>query len=158
MPKKPKESPDKEMLKTFEAAGLVDYMEYLQSRRRILWTNLIAGIAKGLGLTLGMSVVLGLAAWVLTILVQLPIVGEWAQAATDYMKEYQENTNYSDEFKEMNELLKQINLNTGGQHPASPEAVGNESLAEPLAAQAEGVEAETAGSENDPGPAAQETP
>ena len=115
MPKKPKESPDKEMLKTFEASGLVDYMEYLQSPRRILWTNLNAGIAKGLGLTLGMSVVIGLAAWVLTMLVQLPVVGEWAQAAQDYMTEFQESTNYSDEFARMNELLEEINAKTGSE-------------------------------------------
>ena len=114
MPKKPKESPDKEILKTFQAAGLVEYMEYLQSPRRIILTNLNAGIAKGLGLTIGMSVILGLAAWVLTIMVQLPVVGEWAQAAEDYMEAYQESTNYSDEFREMNALLKQINANTKG--------------------------------------------
>ena len=114
MPKKPKESPDKEILKTFEAAGLVEYMEYLQSPRRIILTNLNAGIAKGLGLTIGMSVILGLAAWVLTLMVRLPVVGEWAQAAEDYMEAYQESTNYSDEFREMNALLKQINANTKG--------------------------------------------
>lgn len=126
MPKKPKESPDKEILKTFEAAGLVDYMEYLQSPKRILWTNLNAGIAKGLGLTLGMSVVIGLAAWVLTMLVRLPVVGEWAQQAQDYMTEFQESTNYSDEFAEMNKLLAEINAKT--QVEALPTGSG-ESLA-----------------------------
>lgn len=115
MPRKPKESPDKEMLKTFEAAGLVEYMEYLQSPKRILWTNLNAGIAKGLGLTLGMSVVIGLAAWILTMMVQLPVVGEWAQAAQDYMTEFQESTNYSDEFAQMNKLLAEINAKTGAE-------------------------------------------
>ena len=115
MPKKPKESPDKELLKTFEAAGLIDYLEYLQSPKRILWTNLNAGIAKGLGLTLGMSVVIGLAAWVLTMMVRLPIVGEWAQQAQDYMTEFQESTNYSDEFAEMNKLLGEINAKTRGE-------------------------------------------
>ena len=89
-------------------------MEYLQSPRRIILTNLNAGIAKGLGLTIGMSVILGLAAWVLTLMVRLPVVGEWAQAAEDYMVAYQESTNYSDEFREMNALLKQINANTKG--------------------------------------------
>ena len=38
-------------------------------RKSIDWTL----VAKGLGLTLGMSVVLGAAAWVLTMLVDLPV-------------------------------------------------------------------------------------
>lgn len=107
-----KTSPDKEILKTFEAAGLVEYMEYLQSGKRIMLTNFKAGIAKGLGLTLGMTVVLGLAAWVLTLMVNLPIIGEYARKAEDYMMEYRESTNYSDEFQEMTDLLQQINDNS----------------------------------------------
>ena len=112
MPKPPKTAPDKEMLKTFEAAGLVEYLEYLQSGKRIMLTNFKAGVAKGLGLTLGMSVVLGLFAWVLTILVDLPLIGEYAQKAETYMNEYRESTNYTDEFEEMNGLLREITENT----------------------------------------------
>ena len=112
MPSPPKSSPDKELLKTFEAAGLVEYIEYLQSGKRIMLTNFKAGVAKGLGLTLGMSVVLGLFAWVLTILVDLPLIGEYALQAETYMNEYKENTNYSDEFAEMSEQLRDINENT----------------------------------------------
>jgi hypothetical protein len=107
-----KTSPDKEILKTFEAAGLVEYLEYLQSGKRIMLTNFKAGIAKGLGLTLGMTVVLGLVAWILTLLVNLPIIGEYAQKAEDYMIEYRESTNYTDEFREMTDLLQQINDNS----------------------------------------------
>jgi len=112
MTRPPMTSPEKEMIKAFEAAGLVDYLEYLKSGKRIMMTNFKAGVAKGLGLTLGMSVVLGLAAWTLTMLVGLPVVGEYAQKAEDFMNEYQENTNYTDEFLEMNQLLREINENT----------------------------------------------
>lgn len=112
MPSPPKSSPDKELLKTFQAAGLVEYIEYLQSGKRIMLTNFKAGVAKGLGLTLGMSVVLGLFAWVLTILVDLPLIGEYALQAKTYMNEYKEETNYSDEFAEMSEHLREINENT----------------------------------------------
>ena len=51
MPSAPKNSPDKEIIKTFEAAGVVDYMEYLKSGKRVFWVNFKAGVAKGLGLT-----------------------------------------------------------------------------------------------------------
>jgi hypothetical protein len=100
------------MLKAFEASGLIEYMEYLQSGKRIMLTNFKAGVAKGLGVTLGMSVVLGLAAWVLTMMVNLPLIGQYASDAKQYMLEYQEHTNYTDEFMEMNQLLRQIDENT----------------------------------------------
>ena len=108
----PNSSPDKELIKVFEAAGVVDFLEYLQSGKRLMWMNFKAGIAKGLGITLGMTVVLGILIWVLTLLVDLPIVGEYFQDAKQYVTEYAENTNYSDDFKEMNELLREINENT----------------------------------------------
>ena len=55
----PENPPEKELLKAFEAAGVVEYLEYLQSGKRIMWTNFKAGIAKGFGITIGMTVVLG---------------------------------------------------------------------------------------------------
>lgn len=105
----PNYSPDKEIIKIFEAAGVVEYLEYLQSGKRIIWLNFKAGIAKGLGLTLGMTLILGVFVWVLTMLVNLPIVGEYAGEAEQYLTEYADNTNYKDEFKEMNQLLREIN-------------------------------------------------
>ncbi len=108
MKKPPRDSPDKEIIKSFEAGGVVEYLEYLQSGKRILLTNFKAGVAKGLGLTLGMTMVLGLAAWILTMLVDLPVVGEYAQVVEEKMQEFQENNNYNDEFSEMNGLLKEI--------------------------------------------------
>lgn len=112
MRKPDRSPPDAEILKTFEAAGLVEYLEYLQSGKRIMLTNFKAGIAKGLGLTLGMSVVLGIVAWIMTLLVDLPVIGEYANDVVKYMNEYRESTNYTDEFNEMNELLRHIDENT----------------------------------------------
>ena len=130
--KKPKESPDKELLKAFEAAGLIEYMEYLQSGRRIMMTNFRAGIAKGLGLTLGMSLVLGIFAWILTLLVDLPLIGEYAAKVENYMIEYRESTNYTDEFNEMNELLRHIDENTRGAEPESQESGQGDPAIDPV--------------------------
>ena len=98
----PKTSPDKELVKVFEAAGVVDYLEYLQSGKRIMWVNFKAGIAKGFGITIGMTVVVGILIWILTMLVDLPLIGEYFQEAKLYIDEYKESTNYTDEFAEMN--------------------------------------------------------
>ena len=109
--KAPKYSPDKEIVKLFEAAGVVDYLEYLQSGKRIMWVNFRAGVAKGLGLTVGLAVVLGITVWVLTMLVDLPLVGEYFADAEQYLTDYANSTNYEDEFSEMNQQLGEINEN-----------------------------------------------
>jgi hypothetical protein len=111
MKPEPKTSPDKEIIKTFEAGGVVDYLEYLQSGKRVFWVNFKAGIAKGLGVTVGMTVVVGIVVWILTMLINLPIVGEYFGEAKDYVTEYADKTNYEDEFAEQIRLLKEIDKN-----------------------------------------------
>ncbi len=112
MTSKPKTSPDKELVKVLEAAEVVDFLEYLQSGKRIMWVNFVAGVSRGFGITLGMTVVLGVFVWVLTILVDLPLIGEYFKNAESYVTEYAENTNYKADFEEMNQLLQEINDNT----------------------------------------------
>jgi hypothetical protein len=111
MKSEPKTSPDKEIIKTFEAGGVVDYLEYLQSGKRVFWVNFKAGIAKGLGVTVGMTVVLGIIVWILTMLINLPIVGQYFGDAKQYITEYADSTNYQDEFTEQIRLLKEIDKN-----------------------------------------------
>ncbi|MBE9548354.1 MAG: hypothetical protein IMF09_03020 [Proteobacteria bacterium] len=107
----PKSSPDKELIKIFEAGGVVDYLEYLQSGKRLMWLNFKAGIARGFGITIGMTLVVGIFIWILTMLVDLPVVGEYFAHAKQAANEYAENTNYNDEFVEMNRILSEINEN-----------------------------------------------
>jgi len=111
----PKTTPDKELVKVFQAAGVVDYLEYLQSGKRIIWANFKAGVARGLGMTIGMTVILGIFIWVLTMLVDLPVVGEYFEDAKQYITEYADNTNYKDEFQEMNQVLQEINENVASE-------------------------------------------
>ena len=108
----PKTSPDKELVKIFQAAGVVDYLEYLKSGKRIFWANFKAGVARGLGMTIGMTVILGIFIWILTMLVDLPVVGEYFAETKQYVTEYAENTNYKDEFQQMNQALQEISENT----------------------------------------------
>jgi len=112
MPSKPTESPDKEIVKVFEAAGVVDYLQYLQSSKKILWTNFKAGLARGFGITVGMTLVVAVFIWILTKLVSLPVVGEYFNEAQKFVQEYAEKTNYTDDFGEMNGLLREIRDNT----------------------------------------------
>ena len=122
MTTKPKTSPDQEVFKAFEAAGVVEYLEYIQSGKRILWVNFKAGVAKGLGLTLGVGVILGLTVWVLTLMVDLPLVGEYFESAKIYLTEFADKADYSDEFAEMNQTLQEINENLEVVGPSEPES------------------------------------
>ena len=76
-----------------------------------MWVNFKAGVAKRLGMTVGLAVVLGILVWVLTKMVNLPVVGEYFADAKQYITEYADDTNYTDEFAEMNQLLRKINEN-----------------------------------------------
>ena len=111
MSSKPNTSPDKELVAVFEAAGVVDFLEYLQSGKRIMWVNFKAGIAKGFGITVGMTLIVAVFIWILTMLVDLPVVGEYFADAKQKVIEYAENTNYKDEFSEMIQQLQDINEN-----------------------------------------------
>ena len=107
----PKSSPEKELVKVLTAADVVEFLEYLKSGKRVFWVNFRAGVAKGLGVTVGMTVILGILVWVLTMLVDLPLVGEYFKEAQSYVTEYAENTNYKADFEVMNQQLQEINEN-----------------------------------------------
>ena len=107
----PKSSPEKELVKVLNAADVVEFLEYLKSGKRVFWVNFRAGVAKGLGVTVGMTVILGILVWVLTMLVDLPLVGEYFKEAQSYVTEYAENTNYKADFEVMNQQLQEINEN-----------------------------------------------
>ena len=116
----PKSSPEKELVKVLNAADVVEFLEYLKSGKRVFWINFRAGVAKGLGVTVGMTVILGILIWTLTMLVDLPLVGEYFQDAQSYVTEYAENTNYKADFEVMNQQLQDINENTRKEETQAP--------------------------------------
>ena len=54
---------------TLERMHLDDYLEYVSNRRRMLWNNLMDGAVRGLGFTLGFTVLGALAIVILRHLV-----------------------------------------------------------------------------------------
>ena len=42
----------------------------------MLWPNFIAGIARGFGALVGATIVLGLVGWALTMIIDLPLIGQ----------------------------------------------------------------------------------
>lgn len=67
--------------------GLTEFLTYLKSPWRIIWTNLLAGIFRGLGFVLGATVVLTAAVFVLVkVLGSLPWVGTFFQQAGEFVQ------------------------------------------------------------------------
>ena len=99
---------ESEIVKTLEGSGVVDYMAYLKSPWRIFWSNLLAGVARGFGIILGMTVVLGGVVWFLSRFSGLPLIGDYFSQAEIAIAEYTQQTNYKEEFQSMESLLKDI--------------------------------------------------
>ena len=62
---------------TLERMHLDDYLEYVSNRRRMLWNNLLYGVVRGLGFTLGFTVLGALVIVLLRSLVvdNIPVIG-----------------------------------------------------------------------------------
>ncbi len=88
-----------------------DFIVYLKSTRRIIWTNLLVGVFRGLGFILGVTLVFGIVIWILTkmIALKIPIIDEYAENAKNQLTQYAEETKYKENFIEMETLLQEIN-------------------------------------------------
>lgn len=85
--------------KRYREPGLYEYVMYLSSPLRIFFSNLLAGIGRGLGFVLGATVVVALIVYIVgKILVDIPLVGKSFQWLDQILKESLEkyNVNYTD--------------------------------------------------------------
>ena len=65
------------LLGTLERMRLDEYVEYVSNRRRMLWRNLLYGVCRGLGFTLGVALLGALAATMLRSMMveNIPLIG-----------------------------------------------------------------------------------
>lgn len=68
-----------QLTRTMEKTRIAEYVEYLEHPGRLLWTNFLIGIARGLGSTIGLAIVLGIIIYVLQniITLNLPLISDW---------------------------------------------------------------------------------
>lgn len=62
-------------------SNIVDIAGLLGNRKRLLWTNLIAGISRGIGIGIGVTVVTAILIMLLQKIVTLniPVIGEYVK-------------------------------------------------------------------------------
>ena len=65
------------LLGTLERMRLDEYVEHISNRRRLIWDNLLYGMVRGFGFTLGFAVLAALCAVVLKNMVveNIPVIG-----------------------------------------------------------------------------------
>lgn len=78
---------------TLERMKFSEYVSYMNNTKRLIGMNLVAGIFRGLGLTLGATVLVAAILFILGKMVDIPLIGEWigiivlnAQAQIDKIK------------------------------------------------------------------------
>ncbi|MDR3561620.1 MAG: DUF5665 domain-containing protein [Negativicutes bacterium] len=67
------------LVNRLEAMRIADYIELLEKPRRLLWTNFIAGIFRGLGFALGTTIVFAIVIESLRrlILINIPVISDY---------------------------------------------------------------------------------
>lgn len=75
--------------KALQAIGFEDFVRYMRSPMRIAWANFVAGLFRGLGIVVGMTLLVTVLLWFLSHLVDFPLIGEYFRD----MKELLENFN-----------------------------------------------------------------
>ena len=103
----------------FVAQEHEEYLLYLRSPLRMMWTNLYAGIFRGLGALLGASVVVAILLWILTLTQSFPLIGEYMQTLHGHFIDFIEEARYSDDFQRVEILLQDIADNVELQTPQS---------------------------------------
>lgn len=92
-----------------KSSDLTDFLEYLKNPWKIFWANFLAGLARGFGFILGATVVVSLFVYiVITLLVQLPIVGDTIQWASDSAN-ISQIENLGNSLSKVTELLEKQN-------------------------------------------------
>ena len=100
------------LIDAIESTGLDEFMEYIRSPWKMLWPNFVAGVARGFGALVGVTIVIAIIGWTLSLLIDLPLIGSRIepyihQVQTEFSK-YTEATNYRPNFERMERTLQSI--------------------------------------------------
>lgn len=73
---------------SLERSEIKDIIENYSNPKKRIITNFTSGLARGLGLSLGTFVVLGLLGYILSLFVKMPVIGEYIANLQHYINEY----------------------------------------------------------------------
>lgn len=76
--------------KAFKELQVSEFIKYLRSPWRIMWHNFLAGVFRGLGLIVGVTVVFATLIWFLAGLVDFPVIGQYFEDLKNILEQYSE--------------------------------------------------------------------
>jgi hypothetical protein len=69
---------------------LKDMAYHFTNKKEVIKVNLLAGVARGVGLTIGTAIFIGVLIFILTQMISLPIIGEWVAEFLEMVDQYRE--------------------------------------------------------------------
>lgn len=74
----------------FKELQVKEFVEYIRSPWRIMWHNFLAGVFRGLGLIVGLTVVFAVLIWFLAGLVDFPVIGQYFEDLKNMLEQFSE--------------------------------------------------------------------
>jgi hypothetical protein len=78
---------------TGKRTGITEFIDYVKSPWKVLWVNLLAGIARGVGIVIGMTIVIAFILWLLGKFVDFPLIGTYFQDLKETIEKFSEIKN-----------------------------------------------------------------
>ncbi|MEC0372655.1 DUF5665 domain-containing protein [Paenibacillus chibensis] len=75
---------------SLEKSQVKDIIENYSNPKKRIISNFTSGLARGLGLSLGTFVVLGLLGYVLSLFVSMPVIGDYIARLQEYIDAYKQ--------------------------------------------------------------------
>jgi hypothetical protein len=81
------------MAKEMEHTTIADYIQLLNSPRKLIWTNFVAGLSRGVGLAIGFTIIASTIVVLLQMLINfnLPIIGHFISRIVAQVQEQLRN-------------------------------------------------------------------
>lgn len=71
-----------------EKAKMADYVDLMNNPKKLLYTNFIGGLARGLGTAIGLTILAAILFYMLKQTVNVPLVGEYIADLLDIIENY----------------------------------------------------------------------
>lgn len=100
------------LIDAIEAAWLEEFMEYIRSPWKMLWPNIIAGVARGFWALVWATLVIALVGWLLSTIIDLPLIGKrlepYVHNIQSEFSKFTEANNYRPNFDRIEKTLNSI--------------------------------------------------
>ncbi|NCP67371.1 hypothetical protein GW756_04195 [bacterium] len=78
------------IMAAFKELQVNEFVKYMRSPWRIMWHNFLAGVFRGLGLIVGLTVVFAILIWLLAGLVDFPLIGQYFEELKNLLEQFAE--------------------------------------------------------------------